>query len=255
MKKVLAITFLFTALLSWGWGQKGHDVTAAIAERHLTPQAKAAITDLLDGKSIIYWSNWLDNASHTPEYAYSKTWHYKNINEGVEYEKMGLNPGGDAVTAINSRIEILRDPSKSREEKALALKMLVHIVGDVHQPMHLGRQTDLGGNKVKVKYFGRDKKLHGIWDTDLVESAHKWSYTEWADQIDRLTPRQQEAVTKGTANDWAKETHNIAKQVYAEMPEGAEISYNEVARWAPVIEQQLVTGGLRLAYLLNSLFP
>lgn len=254
MKKIITFTFLLTALMSWGWGQKGHDVTASVAERHLTPKAKAAVSDLLDGKSMIYWANWLDNASHTPQYAYTKTWHYKNINAGVPYEKMSLNPSGDVVTAINSQIAVLKDAGKSRDEKVLVLKILVHTVGDLHQPMHMGRQTDLGGNKVKVKYFNRDRNLHGIWDTDLVESAHKWSYTEWTDMIDRTTPAQQEEMVKGTTDDWARQTHEIAKQIYEEIPEGYNLSYNDVARWAPVIEQQLLTGGIRLASILNSIF-
>ena len=254
MKKLITLVCLCTALMSWGWGQKGHDVTAYVAEQHLTPEAKAAVNDLLDGKSMVYWANWLDNASHTPEYAYSKTWHYKNINEGVEYEKMSLNSSGDVVTAIKSRIEILKDPSKSKDEKTLALKMLVHIMGDVHQPMHMGHATDLGGNRVKIKFFNRDKNLHGIWDTDLVESAHKWSYSEWQQQIDRLTPEQQSEVVKGSVDDWAKETFGIATQVYKEMPAGANVSYNEIARWAPVIENQLAKAGIRLAYVLNSIF-
>ncbi|MDE6782391.1 MAG: S1/P1 Nuclease, partial [Paramuribaculum sp.] len=80
---------LAVALSSWAWSQKGHDVTAYIAEKHLTPATAAAVDSILDGMSMVYWANWLDNASHTPEYAYTKTWHYKNVNEGVRYEEMG----------------------------------------------------------------------------------------------------------------------------------------------------------------------
>ena len=254
MKKIFTIAFMLTALLSWGWSQKGHDVTAYIAQQHLTPKAAAAVDSLLQGKSMVYWANWLDNASHTPEYAYSKTWHYKNVNAGVGYDEMTPNPKGDAVTAIKSRMTILRDPASSFDDKALALKMLVHIMGDLHQPMHMGHATDLGGNKVKVKYFGRDKNLHGVWDGDLVESAHKWSYSEWQDQIDRLSPEQQVAEVQGSIDDWARQTLAITEQVYNETPEGTNLSYNEIARWAPVIETQLERAGLRLASVLNHIF-
>jgi hypothetical protein len=254
MKKLLSIAFLCTSLLSWGWGQKGHDVTAYIAEQHITAKTKAAVDSLLEGKSMVYWANWLDNASHTKEYAYSKTWHYKNIDEGVRYEEAPANPSGDAVTAIKSRIEILNDANASFADKQLALKMLVHIMGDLHQPMHMGHATDLGGNRCKVKYFGHENLLHTIWDTNLVESAHKWSYTEWQQQIDRVCPKGEAEITAGSIDDWAKETVTICTDVYKAMPEGATVSYNEVATWAPIIEQQLVRGGLRLAYLLNSIF-
>ena len=256
MKKLftLALLMLGCSLMSWSWSKKGHDVTAYIAEKHLTPKAKAAVDSLLEGKSMVYWANWLDNASHTPEYAYSKTWHYKNVNKGVRYEEMAPNPNGDAVTAIKSRIEILSDPAAPFADKQLALKMLVHIVGDLHQPMHMGHATDLGGNRIKIKFFGRDKNLHTIWDGDLVESAHKWSYSEWQEQIDRVSPEAEAAYVAGTVDDWAKQTVAIADEVYDAMPQGTDISYNEIARWTPIIENQLLAAGLRLASILNAIY-
>ena len=145
MKKSILTLVLLTAvcLNTFAWGQKGHDVTAYIAEQHLTPAARAAVESLLDGKSIVYWANWLDNASHQRPLAYTKTWHYKNIDEGVRYEEAPANPAGDAVTAIKSRIEILNDPNTTAEERRLALKILIHVVGDLHMPLHMGHATDL----------------------------------------------------------------------------------------------------------------
>ena len=243
-----------TSVMSWGWGQKGHDVTAYIAEQHLTPTTRAAIDRALDGKSIVYWANWLDNASHTPQYAYTTTWHYKNINEGVAYEDMALNPKGDAVTAITTMIEQLSRHGDNTIDSVLDLKILVHVVGDIHQPMHMGHATDLGGNKVQVRFFDRGTNLHSIWDGSLVESAHKWSYTEWQQQLDRLTPQQQEAIIQGSIHDWAKESVAIADKIYKETPAGTKVSYNEIAAAAPIIEQQHVKGGLRLAHILNLIY-
>lgn len=256
-----AITAITVALTSFGWGQKGHDVTGAIAQAHLTAKADSMVRDLLDGHSMIYYTNWLDNASYTPELRYTKTWHYKNVNKGVRYEEMSPNTAGDAVTAIKSRVEILINPEASRQDKLLAMKILIHGVGDLHQPMHMGHATDLGGNRIKVKFFNRDTKLHTVWDTDLVEAAHKWSYTEWREQLDILTPQQIDSVVYTSSvpsgyhprivDDWAKETVAIADTVYDAMPEGTKLMYNEIAWSAPIIEQQLVRAGLRLAYLLN----
>ncbi|MDE6369294.1 MAG: S1/P1 nuclease [Muribaculaceae bacterium] len=256
MKKSIVSSLLATAIClnAFAWGQKGHDVTAYIAEQHLTPTTKAAVESLFDGKSIVYWANWLDNASHQRELAYTKTWHYKNVDEGVRYEEAPANPAGDAVTAIKSRIEILNDPNASLEDQVLALKILVHVVGDLHMPLHMGHATDLGGNRVKVKYFNRDNNLHSVWDTSIPESAHKWSYTEWQQQIDRLNPAEEAAVISGSIDDWAKETVAIASDVYAYFQPEANISYNEVADWTPTVEQQFLRGGLRLAHLLNSIF-
>lgn len=255
MKRFISLPLmLMVAVSALAWGQKGHDTTAAIAERHLTSATRVAVDSLLHGKSIVYWANWLDNASHTKPYAYTKTWHYKNIDEGVRYEEAQANPSGDVVTAVKAQMETLGNPSAAFADKELALKIIVHLLGDMHQPMHMGHATDLGGNRVKVKFFGRDNNLHSIWDGSIVESGHKWSYTEWADQIDRLSPSEAEAVSAGTVDDWAKGTLSIATEVYRKMPADTNVMYNEVAEWTPVIEEQLLKGGLRLAHILNLLF-
>lgn len=237
-----------------GWGQRGHDVTAHIAERHLTDATQAAVDSLLDGRSLVYWANWLDNASHTADYAYTKTWHYKNVDADKTYATMPKHPDGDVTTGIRYAIRVLSDQEQTSQNKTLMLKVLTHLVGDMHQPMHMGHATDLGGNKVKVKYFGRDTNLHSIWDTSLLESAHKWSYSEWADQLDRLSPEQEVLLLSGNIDDWAMRNVENATAVYDATPEGASLSYNEVARWAPLIEDSLLTGGLRLAHILNSIF-
>lgn len=256
MKK---LTFFLSAALlaslpSFGWSQKGHDTTAHIAERHLTQATADSVASLLDGMSLVYWSNWLDNASHTPDYRYTKTWHYKNIDEGVEFEAAPLNPDGDVVTAVREQIDILGDPKSARSQKTLALKILTHLLGDMHQPMHMGHASDLGGNTVMVKFFNNEANLHSVWDGRLPESAHKWSYSEWADQIDRATPESHAAIVAGTPESWAKETYTIAGRVYDLTPKGSRLSYNEVAYWTPVIERQFLRGGLRLAHVLNSIF-
>ena len=249
---ILLLSFATQEILAWG--QKGHDVTCEIAERHLTRKARKAVARLLEGKSMVYWSNWLDNASHTPEYAYTKTWHYKNIDAGVLFEDAELEPKGDVVTAINMQMQTLKDKASSTESKRLALKMLIHLVGDVHQPMHMGPKSDLGGNRWMVQFFGREKNLHGIWDSDVLEGGHKWSYEEWATEIDVLSKKQNREICCGTVEDWAKETFAIATEVYRLTPQGSKLSYDYQARWTPVIEQQLLRGGLRLAHLLNSVF-
>lgn len=255
LKSIIVSLMIGTASVPmFGWGQKGHDVTAYIAEQHLTPATKAAVDSILDGKSLVYWANWLDNASHQPEMRHTKTWHYKNIDEGLRYEEAPANPAGDAVTAIKAQVEALSNKNLPKVDRSLALIILTHVAGDLHQPMHIGHATDLGGNRVKVNYFGRENNLHSVWDSSIPESARKWSYTEWQQQIDRLTPQQQVEVVKGSVDDWAKETMAIATAVYKTMPSGANLSYNEVAYWTPVVEEQFLRGGLRLAHLLNSIF-
>lgn len=255
------IAAFLVATSCMAWGQKGHDTTCAIAQHHLSDKAKARIAEILDGKSIVYWSNWLDNAVHTPEYAYAKTWHYKNIDAGQVYAEVPPFADGDVVWAIEMLDAKMKQfeqnatvAAQQKAEEALALKMLVHLVGDLHQPMHMGHASDLGGNQVKVKFFNRDANLHGVWDTNIVESAHAWSHSEWVEEIDRATPSEAEAIIAGNVSSWGEETFNIACAVYDDTPEGTKISYDYVAKWAPVVEQQFLRGGLRLAHMLNHIF-
>lgn len=257
MNKILLAAALITstAIQALAWGQKGHDITASIAQQHLTPATQAAVDSLLDGRSMVYWANWLDNASNTPEYAYSKTWHYKNIDAGVDYDMTPLNTQGDVVTALQKQYTILTDPKADKNAKNLALKIMIHLAGDAHQPMHVGHATDRGGNGWPVKFFRDNTNLHSLWDGALVEAAHKWSYTEWTDQLERIIAHGDNPVNlDGTFNDWVRETWIVTTPVYDTTPRDASLSYNYISYWTPVIEQQFMRGGLRLAHTLNTIF-
>ncbi|WP_295991002.1 S1/P1 nuclease [uncultured Alistipes sp.] len=255
MKKALFILLcLVWALDALAWGQKGHDVTAYIAENHLTRKAARAVDRVLRGHSPVYYSNWLDNASHTPEYAYTKTWHYLNVDEGHTIETMPKCADGDVLTAVTTLRDKLAQGGLSPEEEETSLRMLIHLVGDMHCPMHAGRLSDRGGNRRPVLFFSTRTNLHSVWDSSLVEAAHKWSYTEWQQQIDRLSEEEVAAVQAGTPADWIAQTHAICEKIYAETPEGAKLSYDYIAAQAPVIEQQFLRGGLRLARLLNEIY-
>ena len=102
--------------------------------------------------------------------------------------------------------------------------------------------------------FGRKTNLHSAWDSAILEAGHKWSYTEWQEQIDRLTDDEAALVQAGEPQDWLKETHAICVDIYEDSPEGTKISYDYVDKYTPVIEQQLVRGGYRLARLLNEIY-
>lgn len=255
MKKLfLSFSAALISLTSFAWSQKGHDVVAYIAECHFTPATADSVSSILDGMSPVYWANWLDNASYTPDYAYTKTWHYKNLDANVSYKNAPLNPKGDIVTGLEEQIAVLSSANATKSQKELALKIIIHLVGDLHQPMHLGHLSDLGGNKVKVKFFNRETNLHSVWDGSLMNSAHSWSYTEWQQQIDRLSLEEEAAEVVGSVDDWAIQTYEIATRVYNYFPSGTKVSYNHIAAWRATIERQLLRGGLRLAHILNGIF-
>ena len=256
MKKALIIVVaLLSYLPSFGWGQKGHDVVAYIAECNLKPEVYQKVVKKLGDHSLVYYANWLDNASYSDQYRYTKSWHYANVDEGYTYDTMPKNEKGDVVTAINGIIAELKSGKLSTEQENVRLRMLIHLVGDIHCPMHAGHLSDRGGNSVIVKFFDKETKLHSLWDTALVEAAHKWSYTEWEQQLNRYcTTEQKQKLAQGEAVDWLNESHAIATEIYKATPEKRKVSYDYIAYYAPVIEQRLLAGGLRLARILNEIY-
>ena len=121
--------------------------------------------------------------------------------------------------------------------------------------MHAGRLSDLGGNKTYVTYFGRETKLHCLWDTPLVEDIHRWSYTEWQQPLDKhCSKERKQELASGTAADWLAESHAVAVEIYAASTEGKKLSYDYQNQFAPYLEQRILAGGIRLALLLNEIY-
>lgn len=251
----LLLLSLILAIPCLAWGPKGHDTVAYIAEQHLSKRTKRQVEAILNGKTMVYVANWMDNASHTDEYAHTKTWHYCNVDtEETSYAASTKESKGDVVTAINDIIAKLKGGTLSADEERVNLMMLIHLVGDMHCPMHAGHKVDRGGNGTKVKFFGRQTNLHIVWDSDLVEAAHKWSYTEWQQQIDRLSRKEQSRVQHGAPEVWIEHTVKLASDIYATTPAGTNISYDYIHHYAPHIEEQLLHGGLRLAAILEDIY-
>ena len=268
MKKYLSALFCTALLLSsistYAWGPTGHDVVASIAEQNLTKKARKALDKILEGKSIVYYSSWMDSIQNSPywEYGYnkSKTWHYGNVDKGYTYQTMEKNEDGDVVTALNFITDELKNNFTNLTDsvKCDYIKMVVHMVGDMHCPMHAGRRTDKGGNGMKVKWFGQTTNLHSVWDSKIVEGARKWSYTEWTDHLDRTSKKYKKSVMCGTFEDWFNETvegaatvYNYVESIDAEVPN---LSYQFIFDFSPLLEDRLLVGGYRLAYVLNTIF-
>ncbi len=252
---ILSIILLLSCLTNANaWGKKGHNIIAYIAECHLTPAACAKVDTLLSGYSMVYWSAWADSARYTKEYSYTKPWHYRNIEEGKTPQDTPTPKGGDVVYATERMTSELRDTTLSSEQHTLALKLLIHFVGDLHCPMHAGRLSDRGGNRLPMVFFYRSTNLHTIWDTQLIEQIQAWSYTEWQREIDRKSERQQQKITDGTPTTWFAETHAIAEMIYRDARTETDISYDYVDKYQSILESQLLNAGLRLAHILNEIY-
>jgi hypothetical protein len=138
------------------------------------------------------------------------------------------------------------------------VKMIVHMVGDLHCPMHAGRLSDKGGNKMRVKWFGQNTNLHSVWDSKIIESARKWGYTEWTEQLDVADKKYIRGVQQGTYEEWFTETVSHAAAIYEYVEnlsvENPNLSYQYVYDFSPLLEDRLLVAGYRLAYVLNSIF-
>ena len=261
---LLCATMLLSSIAAFGWGPKGHDVVAAIAEKHLTKKTKKAIDELLDGKSIVYYSSWMDNIQNSPYwkdgYYKTKTWHYANVDKGLTYQTMTKNPDGDVVTGLEMLTKEMTENYANLTDsmKVDYLKMIVHMVGDLHCPMHAGRLSDRGGNGKKLKWFGQNTSLHSVWDSKIVDSARQWSYSEWVDHLDRTDKKFKQSVMQGTFEEWFMATVEGAASIYEYVEnipeENPFLSYQFVYDFSPLLEKSLLVGGYRLAYVLNSIF-
>ena len=175
-------------------------------------------------------------------------WHYVTLG-GFAYDEAPSE--GDALTALRQFTATLRDPNASRADRELALRFIVHIVGDLHQPLHAGKPGDRGGNDVKVKWFGRDTNLHAVWDSALVDEEDL-SFTEWAQRIERRTTSD-EVIRWWVVNPvvWIAESAQIRDTVY---PSGSELSWRYIYDHMPTVRRRLAQGGVRLAAYLNTVF-
>lgn len=261
---IISLIMLFDATAAFGWGSKGHDIVAAIAEQHLTPKAKRKIDKLLDGKSIIYFSSWMDNIQNSPYwengYNLTKTWHYANVDKGLTYDTMQKNPAGDVVTGLEQLTDEMMNNYDNLTDSMRVdyLKMIVHMVGDLHCPMHAGRLSDRGGNGTKVMWFRNETNLHSVWDSRMIESARTWSYSEWCEQLDRKDRKYRKSISDGSYEEWFSDTVEEAASIYEYVEASEEIvpvlSYQFVYDFSPLLEEQLLNAGYRLAHVLNTIF-
>lgn len=235
------------------WSKTGHRVIGDVAQAHLTRKARKSIAKLLDGQSLAAVSNFADEIKADTLYRKFSAWHYVNIPKGKTYKEVDPNPYGDLVVAINTCVDIVKDERSSNQDKAFYLKLLVHFVGDLHQPMHVGRLDDKGGNAIQVQWFNDGSNLHRVWDSNLIEQ-NGMSYSEMAASLPQLSSTQKKAIQEGSLLDWVEESHLVADELYDSVEVGEKLYYRYGYVWWPTVEKQLQKGGLRLAKVLNDLF-
>ncbi|MFK5959161.1 MAG: S1/P1 nuclease [Lutibacter sp.] len=247
------ITFSTINASSPDWGATGHRTIGKIAEDYLKNKTKRKIAALLDGQSLALVSTFGDDIKSDKRYNKFYTWHYVNMPFGVNYNDSEKNPNGDLVTGIEKCKSVIKDENATKEDKAFYLKLLVHLIGDLHQPMHIGRKEDKGGNTIQVQWFNKGTNLHRVWDSDMINHFNM-TYTELAENADKISKEQIKFIQKGTTVDWANETHKLAIKTYATVEIGDKLGYKYVYENFGLVRSQLQVAGIRLAKVLNDLF-
>ncbi len=255
MKKISVLLLLFPVLVLGNnfWGKTGHRVTGEIAQNHLTGKAKRALDDLLNGQSLAFVSTFADDIKADRSYSKYSPWHYVNYPLGMRYEDSEKSGEGDIIMAIEECTAIIKNEKNSREDRVFHLKMLIHLIGDLHQPMHASRAEDKGGNDIQVQWFGQGSNLHRVWDKNLIES-YGMTFTELAGELDHFSRKERKKIQEGTIYDWVHESHEICEGLYGSVNVGDKLGYQYSYKYNDLLFQQLQKGGLRLAKVLNDLF-
>ncbi len=246
------ITTFITTVNAYDWGQTGHRTTGAIAEKYLSRKAKKAISELLDGESLALTSTYADEIKSDGIYRSYGPWHYVNVPFNSTYEMHPKSERGDLIAGIDICIEKIKSTLTSKEEKAFHLKLLIHFIGDLHQPLHTGISEDKGGNDFQVQWFNKGTNLHAVWDTKMIDS-YGMSYSELSTNMPEFSKKQRKFIAAGSHRDWMEESRMLVKDIYKNTTSGEKLSYRYMYDYFETLKGQLNKGGIRLASLLNEL--
>ena len=263
---VFALSAVFAASPAAAWGPIGHRITAQIAQDNVSGKSRAMIEEILGHEGLAEASTYPDEQRSNPDPFWqteASPWHYVTLPTGKSVDEL-LHPAeGDAETALERFTATLRDPSASRQDKALALRFVVHLVSDLHQPLHAGNGTDRGGNDVFVTWFDEPQNLHWVWDEGLI-LRQQLSYSEYVERLEaRTTPEEVVQWWDADPADWIGESVTLRDRIYPKT--GAEegmgtkespvyLKYQYAYDWTPTMEQRLQMAGIRTAAYLDWVF-
>lgn len=263
MKNILKLALLIVLInpiqSAFAWGMTGHRVIAEIAERHLNKKAKKNIHQLIGNQKLSYWSNWADFIKSDPDPQLNTTgsWHFVNAPANQTFEQfvevLNESPDNNLYKAYLRVKESALQKQGTLKEKQQQLYYILHLLADAHQPMHLGRPEDLGGNTIDVTFFGRKGNLHRIWDTDLVDNE-KYSFMEYATMLDIDKDNYRKYALGSSVEEWLYGSHQVANLIYKDIKNNTELSYQYVYNFKYIMEDCMLKAGLRLAKELNEIY-
>ena len=258
--KVLALLFIlfYLPLNGRAWGLLGHRIVGEIADKYLTEKSRQEIRKILGHETVAMSSNWADFIKSDTAYRYLNNWHYINFPKGLSYAEMKeflkKDTAIDAYTRIVFLTKELKKKNLAKDKKVMYLRLLIHIVGDIHQPLHVSPEGTTGGNDIKVNWFSDPTNLHSVWDSHLVEHQ-QLSYTEYARAINSSTAAQRKSWQQQPLSQWLYNSYQIAQQLHDEIKgTDTKLGYRYNYDHLETMNRQLLIGGVHLAGLLNEIF-
>jgi hypothetical protein len=254
MKKIILLCLLLPLGMAQAlaWGQTGHRVVGFVAQQYLKKNVNRKINSLLQNNSLAEVSNWMDDIKSDSAYNHTHDWHWVTIPDGKTYEQSAKNPKGDLIMKIEELVTALKAGNLSPATEQEYLKFLVHLVGDLHQPLHVGGRDDTGGNAVRVQWFGQASNLHRVWDSDMIDGKNL-SYTELAGFLGNPDKNQVREWQSLSIRDWAYASRSRSPQVYA-IPKDGRLGYRYSYENFDTVQLCLLQAGIHLAGLLNEIY-
>jgi hypothetical protein len=253
-KLFLTICFLGMTLSIFAYDAVGHRIIADIAYHNLTDKARSQVDKVLGVRGIVYEASWADDIRSDSKYAYSYQWHYQDLDDNMtsaDMKKLMVNSKAEGEHLFFA-LDTLTTRLKKDKNDAEALKFLVHFVGDLHQPLHLGRKDDKGGNKVDMNWFGKKTNLHSVWDGALIESE-RMSYSEFSRYLmDKYEPKKAE-FKKHNLLQSVEAAYAVRNAIYSYNTSDTN-NYHYVYFFADKRDEMLYRGGIQLANILNAIY-
>ena len=282
MKNILTLLLLVVLpQMVFAWGKNGHRIVAKICYDNLTPQARQLIDESLGADYLEQVANWPDYIKSERGWDFAKPWHYMTVHNDQTIAETMMQSQKDAkIDNVIEAIELMQGILKGEEKsinkfqglmdknkveplsgsiQATAFAFLIHFIGDIHQPMHVGKNKDLGGNKIKVLFFDTEANVHSVWDTHMIENE-QLSYSEFARFVEKHTSSMKADCQSDGIFTWAEESIELREDIYRTLYDYTDresglpdFSYKYQHDYLPVVEERLGAAGYRAAKMINDL--
>jgi hypothetical protein len=257
LRVVITVMLLVMPPVAYGFGARAHQIVGYVAENYICEDARRAIFQLTADSSLADAGVWADQIRSNPAWDAARPWHYINVPDGVLITAATRQSSGDVLTAIDRFIAELQDTSLPDEQRQLAFNFLVHFVADVHQPLHVGRRADRGGNTVKIRFNQEKSNLHSYWDSGVLDSVSLGSALYAA----RLVAASGDMRVERQVSDplvWAAESMALRPEVYAlgapDKSGRVLLNAHYQGRALKIVNLRMAQAGIRLAGQLNSIW-